>query len=168
MTETQPAKAVKLSIPVTINGQAVILEAAANQTLLDALRDAGYKSVKRGCEEGDCGTCSVLVDGQLMRACLLYVGQVFEREVTTVEGLGTAREPHVIQQAYVDAGAVQCGFCTPGMILGTKALLDQRPDPSDEEIRDALEGQLCRCTGYVKIIDAVRLAAERLREGGDQ
>jgi aerobic-type carbon monoxide dehydrogenase small subunit (CoxS/CutS family) len=154
-----------IRIHVIINGQSRWLEAAPAETLLDFLRRHGYASVKRGCDEGDCGSCSVLVDDVLMRACLLYAGQVHERSVTTVEALGTARRPHPIQQAYVDAGAVQCGYCTPGMVLATHALLGRNPRPTDDEIRDALDGNLCRCTGYVKIFDAVRLAADRMKEG---
>ncbi len=155
-----------LTLHFTVNGTPRTLHARPADTLLDVLRKAGYVSVKRGCDEGDCGSCSVLVDGVLLRSCLLYAGQVEGRTVTTVEHLGNARAPHPIQQAFVDAGAVQCGFCTPGMILATYALLQAHPDPSDDQIRDALDGNLCRCTGYVKIFDAVRLAARRLREGG--
>ncbi len=159
-------RATLLTVALTVNGEPRRLHAAPADTLLDVLRRAGYVSVKRGCDEGDCGSCSVLVDGVLQRACLLYAGQAQDRAVTTVEALGTARHPHPIQQAFVDAGAVQCGFCTPGMVLATYALLQDNPDPTEEEIRDALDGNLCRCTGYVKIFDAVRLAAARLRDGG--
>jgi aerobic-type carbon monoxide dehydrogenase small subunit (CoxS/CutS family) len=157
-----------LTVELTINDETRRLHAAPADTLLDLLRRAGYASVKRGCDEGDCGSCSVLVDGLLQRACLLYAGQAEGRAITTVEALGTARRPHPIQQAFVEAGAVQCGFCTPGMVLATWALLRDNPEPTDAEIRDALDGNLCRCTGYVKIFDAVRLAAARLRrsEGG--
>ncbi|MFH2010533.1 MAG: (2Fe-2S)-binding protein [bacterium] len=157
-----------LRIDATINGTAVTLEVDPAEVALDTLRRAGYASVKRGCDEGDCGSCSVLVDGVLMRACLLYAGQLHGREITTVEGLGTARSPHAIQQAFVEAGAVQCGYCTPGMVLATHALLRQHADPTDAQIREALDGNLCRCTGYVKIFDAVRRAAQALREGGAQ
>lgn len=157
-----------LTIELTVNGERRRLHAAPADTLLDLLRKAGYASVKRGCDEGDCGSCSVLVDGVLMRACLLYAGQAHGRAVTTVEALGTARAPHPIQRAFVEAGAVQCGFCTPGMVLATYALLEQNPDPTEAEIRSALDGNLCRCTGYVKIFDAVRLAAARRREGGER
>ena len=136
------------------------------ETLLDLLRRLGYASVKRGCDEGDCGSCSILLDGRLMRACLLYAGQLHGREVTTVEGLGTAREPHPIQQAFVEAGAVQCGYCTPGMVLATKALLDAHAEPTEEQIRQGLDGNLCRCTGYVKILDGVRRAADTDGSGG--
>ena len=103
-----------------------------------------------------------------MRACLLYAGQLHGRDVTTVEGLGTARAPHPIQRSFVETGAVQCGYCTPGMILATHALLAEHPDPTEDQIREGLDGNLCRCTGYVKILDGVRLSAETLREGGDK
>lgn len=158
----------RITLHLTIDGEPHTLHAAPADTLLDVLRKEGKTSVKRGCDEGDCGACSVLVDGVLLRACLLYAGQVDGREITTVEGLGTTRSPHPIQQAFVDAGAVQCGFCTPGMVLATYALLEENPQPTDEEIRGALDGNLCRCTGYVKIFDAVHLASERLRKGGDR
>ncbi|MDY0001007.1 MAG: (2Fe-2S)-binding protein [Polyangia bacterium] len=154
-----------ISVELKVNGENQRLNASPSDTLLDVLRRAGYASVKRGCDEGDCGSCSVLVDGVLQRACLIYAGQAQGREVTTVESLGTARRPHPIQQAFVEAGAIQCGFCTPGMVLATHALLQESPEPSDDEIRDALDGNLCRCTGYVKIFDAVRLAAKKMRKG---
>lgn len=157
-----------MTIELTINGTAQTLAVDPGEVALDTLRRAGYASVKRGCDEGDCGSCSILVDGQLMRACLLYAGQLHGRAVTTVEGLGTARAPHPIQRSFVEAGAVQCGYCTPGMILATHALLAEHPDPSEDQIRQGLDGNLCRCTGYVKIIDGVRIAAEALRSGGDK
>jgi aerobic-type carbon monoxide dehydrogenase small subunit (CoxS/CutS family) len=155
-----------LILELTINGTPQTLQVDPAEVALDTLRRAGYASVKRGCDEGDCGSCSILVDGRLMRACLLYAGQLHRRAVTTVEGLGTARDPHPIQRSFVEAGAVQCGYCTPGMILATHALLQEHPDPSEDEIRQGLDGNLCRCTGYVKILDGVRLAAQTLRDGG--
>lgn len=155
-----------MTLELTINGTPLSLQVDPAEGALDALRRAGYASVKRGCDEGDCGSCSILVDGQLMRACLLYAGQLHGRDVTTVEGLGTARQPHAIQRAFVETGAVQCGYCTPGMILATSALLTEHPDPSEGQIREALDGNLCRCTGYVKILDGVRRAVELQRSGG--
>jgi len=157
-----------MTIELTINGTAQTLAVDPGEVALDTLRRAGYASVKRGCDEGDCGSCSILVDGQLMRACLLYAGQLHGRAVTTVEGLGTARAPHPIQRAFVEAGAVQCGYCTPGMILATHALLAEHPDPTEDQIRKGLDGNLCRCTGYVKILDGVRIAAKALGQGGDK
>lgn len=150
-----------LTIELTVNGERRRLHAAPADTLLDLLRKAGYASVKRGCDEGDCGSCSVLVDGVLMRACLLYAGQAHGRAVTTVEALGTARAPHPIQRAFVEAGAVQCGFCTPGVVMSAVALLRQERAPSERRIREALAGNLCRCTGYARIVRAI----ERVREG---
>ncbi len=157
-----------IEVDIIINGKAQTFRVDPAEVALDTLRDAGLASVKRGCDEGDCGSCSILVDGQLMRACLLYTGQLHGREITTVEGLGTARQPHPIQRAFVEAGAVQCGYCTPGMVLATSALLDSCPSPTDEQIRQGLDGNLCRCTGYVKIVDAVRQAAAELRSGRDR
>ena len=156
-----------MTLELTINGTAQTLQVNPGEVALQTLRAAGYASVKRGCDEGDCGSCSILVDGQLMRACLLYAGQLHGRSVTTVEGLGTARAPHPIQRSFVEAGAVQCGYCTPGMILATHALLQEHPQPTDEQIREGLDGNLCRCTGYVKILDGVRRAAAS-EAGGDK
>ena len=164
--DSQTQSGATMTLELTINGTARTLAVNPGEVALDTLRQAGYASVKRGCDEGDCGSCSILVDGQLMRACLLYAGQLHGREVTTVEGLGTARAPHPIQRSFVETGAVQCGYCTPGMILATHALLAEHPDPTEEEIRQGLDGNLCRCTGYVKILDGVRLAAQTLRDGG--
>ena len=133
-------------------------------SLLDVLRREGFKGAKRGCETGDCGSCTVLLDGRPALACLLFAAQTHGRAVTTIEGLGTPADPHPIQEAFVTAGAVQCGFCIPGMILASKALLDEDPDPDEEAIRHALDGNLCRCTGYVKQVEAVRLAAKALQK----
>jgi aerobic-type carbon monoxide dehydrogenase small subunit (CoxS/CutS family) len=154
-----------MKLTATINGVARTLEIAPRALLIDVLRDAGYTSVKRGCETGDCGACTVLVDGVPLASCVLFAGQVEGRAVTTVEGLGTPDHPHPIMEAMVDAGAVQCGFCTPGMILSAKALLDENPSPTATEVMEALDGHLCRCTGYVKQIEAVLAAAARLHPG---
>jgi aerobic-type carbon monoxide dehydrogenase small subunit (CoxS/CutS family) len=153
-----------VDIHVNINGKAVVWKANPGENLLRVLRREGFLSVKRGCEQGDCGACTVLVDGQAQRACLLLAGQVEGRSLETVEALGTPEEPHALQQAFVEHGAVQCGFCTPGMLLSAKALLDENPAPTAEDVRAALDGNLCRCTGYVKIIAAVLDAAGRLRQ----
>jgi aerobic-type carbon monoxide dehydrogenase small subunit (CoxS/CutS family) len=154
-----------MKLNLTVNGTARTLEIAPRALLIDVLRDAGYTSVKRGCETGDCGACTVLVDGVPLASCVLFAGQVEGRALTTVEGLGTPERPHPLMEAMVDAGAVQCGFCTPGMILSAKALLDENPDPTAADVKDALDGHLCRCTGYVKQIEAVLDAAARLRRG---
>ncbi|MBM4319324.1 MAG: (2Fe-2S)-binding protein [Deltaproteobacteria bacterium] len=151
-------------IRTKINGEVRELDGEPHTALVDLLRDAGYKGVKVGCREGVCGACTVLVDGRARHSCHMFAAQVQGREVTTIEGLGTPDRPHPLQQAFVDVGAVQCGFCTPGAILSARALLDEVPDPTEQEVREALDGNLCRCTGYVKMVEAVHLAATRLRE----
>jgi len=155
-----------MKLDIQVNGVPRTLEIAPQALLLDVLRDAGYRSVKRGCETGDCGACAVLVDGVPVASCIVFAGQVEGRQVTTVEGLGTPDRPHPLMEAMVAAGAVQCGFCTPGMILSAKALLDRNPNPTADDVKEALDGHLCRCTGYVKQIEAVLHAAARLRAGG--
>jgi carbon-monoxide dehydrogenase small subunit len=148
-------------IGVTVNGERVEADIWEGESLLYALRERfGLPGSKNACEQGECGSCSVLLDGELVCACLVLAAQADGHEVVTVEGMG-AGDIHPVQQAFVDAGAVQCGFCTPGLVVATAALLEQKPDPSEHEIREALSGNLCRCTGYTKIFDAVRLAAKR-------
>ncbi|MBA2462089.1 MAG: (2Fe-2S)-binding protein [Actinobacteria bacterium] len=149
-----------MKIAVTINGERRDADVWAGESLLNALRDGfGLPGSKNACEQGECGSCSVLLDGELVCACLVLAAQADGHDVTTVEGLREGDRLHRVQQAFVDAGAVQCGFCTPGLVVTTAALLDRVPSPSDDEIREALSGNLCRCTGYAKIFDAVRLAA---------
>jgi carbon-monoxide dehydrogenase small subunit len=149
-------------IAVTVNGDRAEADIWEGESLLYALRERfGLPGSKNACEQGECGSCSVLLDGELVCACLVLAAQADGHEVVTVEGLGAGEDLHPLQQAFVDAGAVQCGFCTPGLIVATAALLERKPDPSDYEIREALSGNLCRCTGYTKIFDAVRLAAGR-------
>jgi aerobic-type carbon monoxide dehydrogenase small subunit (CoxS/CutS family) len=148
-----------------INGVPRELDCEPGATLFEALRANGYQSVKQGCDhEGSCGACTVLLDGDPILSCITPAPRAAGREVTTVEGLGDPSHPHALQKAFVDAGAVQCGYCTPGMILAAKALLDRVPEPSGEQIADALSGNLCRCTGYVKIVGAVKDAAQALRK----
>ena len=133
-------------------------------TLLDFLReDLGLKGTKRGCDSGQCGACTIIMDGKTVNACLILAIQADGKEILTIEGLSSGGRLHPLQEAFVEEGAVQCGFCTPGMILSAKALLDEKKDPSGEEIREALSGNLCRCTGYVKIIKAVQKAAALMR-----
>jgi aerobic-type carbon monoxide dehydrogenase small subunit (CoxS/CutS family) len=147
-----------------LNGEPVERQAASNHTLLDFLRDEfGMLSVKKGCDEGQCGACTVLVDGKTMCACLVLAVQVQGTEITTLEGLAKSGELSVIQRAFLDKYGFQCGFCTPGMILATKELLDRNPDPTTENIKEALHGNLCRCTGYQQIIESVSRAAELMR-----
>lgn len=149
-----------------INGIETNLTFEDDSTLLQVLRDSGHTDVKRGCDTGDCGACAVLLNGDLVNSCKVFAASAAGGEIITVQGIGTLHRPHTIQQAFVDAGAIQCGFCTPGMIMATYALLSKNLNPNDEEIRAALDGNKCRCTGYVKIFDAVRLAAERMRDDG--
>jgi carbon-monoxide dehydrogenase small subunit len=153
-----------VKIAVTINGEPREADVWAGESLLNALRD-GFElpGSKNACEQGECGSCSVLVDGELVCSCLVLAAQVDGHEVTTVEGLRDGDKLHRVQQAFVDAGAVQCGFCTPGLVVATADLLTRVPSPSDDEIREALSGNLCRCTGYAKIFDAVRSAAAAAR-----
>jgi aerobic-type carbon monoxide dehydrogenase small subunit (CoxS/CutS family) len=147
-----------------INGLQVRLAFGAQELLLDLLRRSGHTEVKEGCREGACGSCLVLLDGVLVNSCQVLAASAGGRRITTVKGLGTIDHPHPIQEAFVEAGAVQCGFCTPGMVLATHALLERNRHPDEAEIRRALDGNLCRCTGYVKIIEAVKRASESLAE----
>ena len=149
-----------MRISLTINGERHEADCWEGESLLFALREKlGFPGSKNACEQGECGSCSVLLDGTLVCACLVLAAQADGHEVTTVEGLAREEELHPVQQAFVDAGAVQCGFCTPGLVVATADLLKRNPSPSDDEIREALSGNLCRCTGYAKIFDAVRAAA---------
>mgnify|MGYP000493728920 CR=1 FL=1 len=149
-------------LTLTINDQMRRMDVAPGEKLIDTLRRHGYKSIKFGCGEGMCGSCTVLVDGRPHLACLTFTQQMEGRQITTVEGLGKFGELHPLQQAFLEEGAVQCGYCTPGMILASHALLARDPDPSDDAIRRALDGNKCRCTGYAAIIRAVRRAARML------
>ena len=150
-------------IQLSVNGRAHHAALAPNTTLLYALRDLGYTDVKSGCEKGDCGACTVLVNNQPINSCLLLAWLAEGQEIVTVAGLGNAEHPHPLQKAFVDFGAAQCGYCIPGMILSAKALLDEHPQPTDEEMREALSGNLCRCTGYVRIFEAIRNASAELK-----
>lgn len=152
-----------MNITLTVDGRTHEIAVQPNAVLLHTLRDLGYIDVKNGCEIGECGACAVLLGGKPVNSCMVLAAQADGGEIMTNAGLGTINKPHVIQEAFADAGAVQCGFCTPGMVISTKALLDRNPDPTEMEIREALSGNLCRCTGYGQIIDAVTIAAERLR-----
>lgn len=154
-----------MRIQFIVNGRQVERETNAETRLLDLLReDLHLTGTKEGCGEGECGACTVLLDGRAVNSCLVLAPQVDGKEVLTIEGLAKGGKLHPIQQAFVEKGAVQCGFCTPGFIMSTYALLEENPSPNDEEILSALEGNLCRCTGYTKIIEAVRYAAKLMRE----
>lgn len=152
-----------MKIQVTINGKKKKVEIKGSETLLDMLRRLGYKSIKLGCGEGHCGSCTVIMDGKAVKSCVVMAGQAHDREIVTVEGLGTPDNPHPLQKHFVEKGAVQCGYCIPGMIMSAKALIDENPDPNEEDVREALDGNLCRCTGYVKQLEAVLSAAEEMR-----
>ena len=149
-----------MRIELTVNGEPLEADVWAGESLLYVLRERlGLPGSKNACEQGECGSCSVLLDGKLVCACLVLAAQVDGHELVTVEGLAADGELHPVQAAFSETGAVQCGFCTPGFIVATADLLARRPSPSDDEIREALSGNLCRCTGYAKIFEAVRLAA---------
>src|SRR5438105_1581311 len=152
-----------MELELRINGVVESLDGAANESLLKMLHRGGYYSVKQGCETGECGACTVLVDGVARPSCVMLAGQAGGCTLTTVESLSSAQALHPLQQAFVDVGAVQCGFCTPGMILSASALLKRNPRPTEQEVREALSGNLCRCTGYLKPVQAVLRAAAILR-----
>jgi aerobic carbon-monoxide dehydrogenase small subunit len=150
-----------MKIALTVNGERREADVWGGDSLLFALREQlGLPGSKNACEQGECGSCSVLLDGKLVCSCLVLAAQADGHEVVTVEGLAPEGSLHRVQQAFLAAGAVQCGFCTPGLIVATVDLLERSPSPSDDEIREALSGNLCRCTGYQKIFDAVRAAAQ--------
>ena len=153
-----------MHLQVTVNGQERDVDGAwEGESLLYVLRERlGLPGSKNACEQGECGSCSVYMDGIIACACLVLAGQAEGREVVTVEGIAGGEELHPVQEAFVEAGAVQCGFCTPGFVVTTHDLLRRNSEPTDAEIREALAGNLCRCTGYEKILDAVRLAAEEI------
>jgi carbon-monoxide dehydrogenase small subunit len=147
-------------VSLTVNGERCEADVWAGESLLFALRERlGLPGSKNACEQGECGSCSVLLDGSLVCACLVLAAQADGHDVVTVEGLAAGGRPHPVQEAFVAAGAVQCGFCTPGLVVAAVDLLARSPSPSDDEVREALSGNLCRCTGYQKILDAVRAAA---------
>jgi aerobic-type carbon monoxide dehydrogenase small subunit (CoxS/CutS family) len=150
-----------------LNGTPLAVDAQPGETLLEVLRRTGTVSVKDGCSRGDCGSCAVLLDGQAVTACMLFAAQADGHGIMTTEGLEDGEGLHPLQRALLDAGGVQCGFCTPGVLMAALDLLDRDPDPSEHDVRVALAGNLCRCTGYVKIVDGVRDAAALLREGDD-
>jgi len=152
--ETQP-------IELRVNGEDYELMIAPHRTLLEVLReDLELTGTKEGCQDGTCGVCTVLLDGKPIRSCLLLAVEAEGKDILTIEGLAQGELLHPIQEAFINKGAIQCGFCTPGMILTAKALLDQNPDPTEEEVREAICGNLCRCTGYVKIVEAIMAAAQ--------
>jgi carbon-monoxide dehydrogenase small subunit len=154
-------------IKLTVNNQPYRLSVLPWRTLLEVIReDLGLTGTKEGCGLGECGACTVLIDGQAVNSCLVLATEADGKKITTVEGLAQGDKLHPIQQAFVDHGGLQCGFCTPGMIMSAKALLDRNPTPTEEEIKQVISGNLCRCTGYAKIIESIKAAAENM--GGSQ
>ncbi len=155
----------KIAVHCTVNHHPVTLEIDPNKRLLDMLReDLDLTSVKEGCSEGECGACTVIFNGETVTSCCVLAGQAEGADIVTLEGVSPDGKPDAVQQAFMDVGAVQCGFCTPGMILSAEALLAKNPDPTEEEVKLAMSGNLCRCTGYAKIVEAVLTAARRRRE----
>jgi aerobic-type carbon monoxide dehydrogenase small subunit (CoxS/CutS family) len=156
-----------ITVTLTVNGQQRTVTCEPNKTLLYLLReDLGLYGAKDACGgEGECGACTVILDGEAVNACLVLAGQAHGRDVITIEGLAEDGTLHPLQTAFVESGAVQCGFCTPGAVLAAKALLDRNPDPTDAMIRETLSGNLCRCTGYSKMVAAVRRAAKEVQHG---
>ena len=153
-----------MQLTLKVNGESRHWTIAPGDLLLDVLRREGYYGVKRGCESGECGACTVLVDGTPINSCLMFAAQAEGRSILTIEGVAQGDVLDPIQEAFIDAGAVQCGYCTPGMVLNTKALLSRRPDPNEQEVRNMLAGNLCRCTGYLKPVEAVLSAARATRK----
>ena len=159
---TMPSKTL---LRLRVNGETREVATELNKTLLEVLReDMGLTGTKHGCELGECGTCAVLVNGRPVLSCLMLGIESVDAEIVTVEGMMRHGEPHALQKAFADLGAAQCGYCIPGILLTAKALLDENPQPTREEIRQALSGNLCRCTGYTKILQAVELAAKEIKE----
>ena len=151
-----------MQIELTLNGDHEQFEAATTDSLLDVLRHNGYTGAKRGCDTGACGFCTVIVDGEPRNSCVLPARKADGATVETIEGLGDQDDLHPVQEAFVDNSALQCGFCIPGMIMRSKALLDENPDPTEAEVREGLSDNLCRCTGYKKIVESVQDAADRM------
>lgn len=153
-----------MKITVTINGKQHSIEIEAGERLLDMIRKLGLWGTKFGCGEGDCGACTVLLDGKPVNSCLVLAARVDGHEILTIEGLGTPDNPHPLQTAFAELGAVQCGYSTPGTILAAYALLQTNPNPTDDDIKQAIDGNLCRCTGYVKRIEAIKRAVAIVQE----
>jgi len=154
----------RINVMFTVNAERVELSVDPERSLLDVLRtELGLTGAKRACEDGHCGACKVVVDGNAVVSCLIPIGKMQDKSVLTIEGLATGTTLHPIQTAFMECGAVQCGYCIPGMIMAAKALLDRNPDPSEQQARAAISGNLCRCTGYKKQVEAILLAGKRMR-----
>lgn len=155
----------KIKIKLTVNERDYVVEVKPHWTLLDVIRDQiGLTGTKYGCGTGECGACTVLMDGKLAPSCLVLAAQAEGKQIVTIEGLSNGDKLHPLQKAFIEHGAIQCGYCTPGMILSAKALLDRKSNPTEEEVRYAIDGNLCRCTGYVKQVKAILAAAEEMRK----
>jgi len=155
----------KQKFELEVNGKTQEVFVEPWKTLLEVLReDLGLTGSKMGCDDGNCGGCTVIVDGQAIKSCLMLALQARGKQILTIEGLGSAENLHPLQQAFIDHFAVQCGYCTPGMIMAAKALLDEKPEATEEDIRENLHGNICRCTGYVKIVEAVEAARDRMKK----
>lgn len=156
----------KQNLKLRVNGETYEVAVEPHRTLLEVLREQmNFFGTKRGCDEGTCGSCTVLMDGKPVLSCLTLALDAQGRDLTTIEGVANDGTLHTIQRAFIEKGAIQCGFCTPGMVITAKALLEKNPNPSEREIKQAISGNLCRCTGYVKIIDAIKTVAELNQEG---
>ena len=158
-----------MKISLTVNGEKRALDVKPETRLLDLIRDdLGLTGTKEGCGKGECGACTVIMNNKVVASCLVLAAQADGAEIKTIEGLGGKDKLHPLQQAFIEKGAVQCGFCIPGMIMSSKKLLDENINPSEEDIKRGLSGNICRCTGYVKIIDAVKEAAHKIKSGGEE
>ncbi len=158
----------KKPLQLKVNGRPRQLLVAPYYSLLDTLRDElQLTGTKKGCDEGDCGACTVILDGKPITSCLVLALSARDSEVTTIEGLGSVESLHPVQQAFIERGGLQCGYCTPGLIMAAAGLLQETPQPSEEEVKFAIGGNLCRCTGYTKVIEAIMLAADRMSDAGN-
>lgn len=155
-----------MKVELNVNDRIYEVDAEPHETLVQVLRDRiGLTGTKRGCDVGGCGACTVLLDGQPVYSCMVFAARAEGKKITTIEGLAKNGKLHPVQGAFIKYGAIQCGYCTPGMILSAKALLEQNPDPTEEEVKDAIAGNICRCTGYVKIVEAILAAAQEMKKG---
>ena len=158
-----------VTITTTVNGERFTRSVPGNMTLVEFIRDELHlNGTKEGCDEGECGACTILFDGHPFNSCLVLAAEADGHEITTIEGMAHDGRLHPIQEAFLEVGAVQCGYCTPGMILSAKAVLDEFPDPTEAQIRTGIEGNICRCTGYNRIVSAIQLAAKKIRDAAPQ
>ncbi len=156
-----------MKVKLNINSREYQVEILPGEFLLETLRRLGLKGAKKGCDSGYCGACTVLLNGKPVNSCMLFTAQAEGNDIQTIEGVGTQDSPHPLQKNFVELGAVQCGYCTPGIILSAKALLERNPSPTEDDVKEAIGGNLCRCTGYVKPIEAILKTADDLKEKGE-